>query len=67
MPKHAPLHQIIESSIQADDLKELIRPETVVWAKLRGYPWWPGRVLLSPLSFRSVNYLYLNYFVGKRF
>lgn len=44
MPKHIPRHQILEQSVQADDINDVISPETIVWAKLRGYPWWPGRV-----------------------
>ncbi len=26
------------------DAASLTRADNVVWAKLRGYPWWPGRV-----------------------
>lgn len=44
MKRPAPLHQVAEQAVQAEDIADLIEPETIVWAKLRGYPWWPGRV-----------------------
>lgn len=40
----APLHTIIEQTVREKDRGKLSSPGTIVWAKLRGYPWWPGVV-----------------------
>lgn len=44
MRKNEPLHRIEDQAVLADDVNELLKPDTIIWAKLRGYPWWPGRV-----------------------
>lgn len=44
MARNRPLNRVEEQAVLANDLGELLQPETIVWAKLRGYPWWPGLV-----------------------
>jgi hypothetical protein len=50
-PKTQPIHIAVEQSIQAANPAELLKSGNIIWAKLRGYPWWPGRVFVPHSSF----------------
>ncbi len=41
-----------ESRSSDEEDSPLISPGTVVWAKMTGYPWWPGVVMPEPNSTR---------------